>query len=55
MDSLNEPLKKEHKLMEQFGLPTVQGAGGSTSGTTIAIIVGIVVIALVLCVFTVFY
>lgn len=55
MESLNEPFQAEQKLMEQFGLPTVQGAGGGTSGTTVAVVVGIVIIAAVLCVITVFY
>jgi hypothetical protein len=49
--SLRAPFEKEHTLMEQFGVPTLQGAGGSTSGTTTAVVVTIVVIAAVLCIF----
>ena len=55
MKSLNEPFQAEQKMMEQFGLPTVQGAGGGTSGTTVAVVVVVVVVAAVLCIITVFY
>jgi hypothetical protein len=52
--SFNEPLQAEHKLMEQYGLPTVQGACSTACGAT-AVIIGIVVVAIVLCAVTVFY
>ena len=55
MESLNKPFQVEQKTMEQFGLPTIQGAGGGTSGTTVGVVVAVVVIAIIFCVITVFY
>jgi hypothetical protein len=49
-ESLNEPLQAEQKLMEQFGLPTVQGAGSGTPAGAVVFIVVVVVVALFLCI-----
>jgi hypothetical protein len=51
--SLLPALENEQQLMEQHGLPTLQGAGGGGAATGVA--VGAAVVAGILCIVTVFY
>lgn len=53
--SLNAPFQAEYKLMEQYGLPTIQGAGGSAGSTTVGVAVTVAILAGILCIITVFY
>jgi hypothetical protein len=51
--SLTPALEKQQRVMEEHGLPVIEGAGAS--GTVVGVAVGFAVVAGILCIITVFY
>ena len=51
-NSLNSSLRKEHEVMEQYGLPVLQGG---SNPSPYAVAAGFALAAILLCAFTGFY